>query len=317
MDQSLAGAQRMLDQLARFLAELGTQGMLLLSGGFAGLSLALVIMAIYILYRGVPKESRDYMDPLPRSLRLVWPLIQCLAYYVCTNFPIAALERTEDRLQKTGVGYLLNAEQFLAVRILSTLVAPLLAVWALAVSKAQGPWIGWIALATIVGFLLPQIWLNDTRKRREIAVIRAMPVYLDFVTMAVEAGLNLAGALAQAMQKGPKGALRNELAIVLRDLRSGVTRADALKRMSARLDIKDVTSFVNAVIQAERMGASLASVLRVQSEQRRNERFLRAEKAAMQAPVKLLLPLILFIFPVTFLVLAFPIVMKFLHGGIL
>jgi tight adherence protein C len=240
-----------------------------------------------------------------------------IAYYVCTNFPLAALERTEERLQKTGVSYLLNAEQFLALRILSALLAPLLALWMLAVLRTQGPWGGWILLAFLVGFLLPQVWLKDTRKRREVAVIRAMPVYLDFITMSVEAGLNMAGALAQAMQKGPPGALRNELAIVLRDLRSGVTRAEALRRMSARLDIADITSFVNAVIQTERMGASLANVLRVQSEQRRNERFQRAEKHAMQAPVKLILPLILFIFPVTFIVLAFPIAMKFLHGGIL
>jgi tight adherence protein C len=130
--------------------------------------------------------------------------------------------------------------------------------------------------------------------------------------MAVEAGLNLTGALQQAMQKGPKGPLRNEFGVVLRDLRAGITRADALRRMVDRLQVNDITGFVNAMIQAERMGASLAATLRLQSEQRRNERFQRAEKMAMQAPVKLIFPLIVFIFPVTFIVLGFPIVMKFL-----
>ena len=87
--------------------------------------------------------------------------------------------------------------------------------------------------------------------------------------------------------------------------------------MAERLDIPEITSFVSSIIQAEKMGASLAAVLRVQADQRRNERFQRAEKMAMEAPIKLVGPLILFIFPVTFIVLGFPIVMKFLGEGIL
>jgi tight adherence protein C len=173
----------------------------------------------------------------------------------------------------------------------------------------------WALFTTILGFVMPDIWLSDTRKRRELAVIRAMPTYLDFITMAVEAGLNLQGALGQAMEKAPKSPLRNEFAIVLRDLRSGLPRAEALRRMADRLDVKEVTSFVSAMIQAEKMGSSMATVLRVQAEQRRSERFQRAEKQAMEAPIKLVGPLILFIFPVTFIVLGFPIVMKFMAEG--
>ena len=135
--------------------------------------------------------------------------------------------------------------------------------------------------------------------------------------MCVEGGLNLQGALGQAMEKAPPGPLRNEFAIVLRDLRSGLPRAEALRRMADRLDIPEITSFVSSIIQAEKMGASLATVLRVQSEQRRDERFQRAEKMAMEAPVKLVAPLIMFIFPVTFIVLGFPIVIKFMGEGML
>ncbi len=148
-------------------------------------------------------------------------------------------------------------------------------------------------------------------------MVRALPVYLDFITMCVEAGLNLAGAFGQALEKAPRGPLRNEIAIVLRDLRAGLSRAEALRRMADRLDIAEITGFISAVIQAEKMGASLATVLRLQAEQRRDERFQRAEKQAMEAPIKLVGPLVLFIFPVTFIVLAFPIVMKFLSEGIL
>ena len=101
----------------------------------------------------------------------------------------------------------------------------------------------------------------------------------------------------------------------MRDIRAGASRADALTRMAERLDIKAVSAFVRAVIQAEKLGSSMSKVLKVQSDQRRNERFQRAEKLAMEAPVKLIFPLMAFIFPVTFMILAFPIVMKFMHQG--
>jgi tight adherence protein C len=115
--------------------------------------------------------------------------------------------------------------------------------------------------------------------------------------------------------KGPKGVLRSEIQRVLRDIRAGKARADALRGMAERLNEPNVTHFVTAVIQAERMGMNLGPVLRAQADQRRSERFLRAEKLAMEAPVKMLFPLIAFIFPCTFIVLFFPIAMKFMHPG--
>ena len=136
------------------------------------------------------------------------------------------------------------------------------------------------------------------------------------MVMSVEAGLNMAGAISQAVAKGPAGPLKSEFAFVLRDLRAGLTRAEALRRMEERLRLPQISSFVSAVIQAERMGASLGSTFRAQAEQRRAERFQRAEQLAMEAPVKLIFPLVAFIFPVTFLVLVFPIAMKFLQSGV-
>ncbi|MEX2479453.1 MAG: type II secretion system F family protein [Gammaproteobacteria bacterium] len=271
------------------------------------------MLLVFWLNSLVDEEDRTYMDPLPPLLKFIWPFIQLIANFVCTFLPYEFMEHTERRLQRTGVGYLLTAEQFVALQILLALVAPIV-VWICLVALQESFPLA-IIVAPLLGFLFPNVWLSDTRKRRELAVIRGMPIYLDFITMCVEAGLNLSGALAQAMEKAPPGPLRNEFAIVLRDLRSGLTRADALRRMAERLDINEVTSFVSAVVQAERMGASLATVLRVQAEQRRNERFQRAEKLAMEAPIKLVGPLILFIFPVTFIVLAFPIVMKFMSQG--
>jgi tight adherence protein C len=289
---------------------------LLLDGAYlsTGLCIFFLVMTVYFLKEMVVEEDRTYMDPLPVGLKIIWPFIQIISFFFCSLLPYEMMERIEKKLQHTGVSYLLTAEQFVALRIISTVLGFLFGLLLLHALKADQPI--WVLFTMIVGFVLPDIWLSDTRKRRESAVIRAMPVYLDFITMAVEAGLNLQGALGQAMEKAPPSPLRNEFGIVLRDLRAGLPRSEALRRMADRLDIKEVTSFVSSMIQAEKMGSSMAAVLRIQADQRRSERFQRAEKLAMEAPIKLVGPLIIFIFPVTFIVLGFPIVMKFMSEGI-
>lgn len=280
-----------------------------------GLAVLMVSYSIAKLKAEVPEEERQYMDPLPAVLNLLWPAVTFINYHVCSHLPPDWLEKMHKRLQETGAGYILTAEQYYAVRILSTVAAAGLTLFCMQALHAFS--LGLLLVLTVLGNLYPEIWLRDMRVRREKVILKALPVYLDFLTMAVEAGLNLTGAIKQAMDKGPPGPLRNEFYMVTRDLRAGVPRADALRRMEQRLGMKEITSFVGTVIQAEKMGASIGAALRVQAEQRRTERFQRAEKLAMEAPVKLILPLIAFIFPVTFIVLAFPIVMKFVQEGML
>lgn len=280
-----------------------------------GVSVALGAIFLHGVYVETGDENREYMDPLPGSLKFIWPAVQVISHYFCAFLPYGLLDAVEQRLIRTGVSYLMTAEQFIAIWILSVATWPVVVYIATTAMDSFKPI--WLLVGLVLGAILPILRLNDARKRRELAVVRALPVYLDFITMCVEAGLNLAGAFGQALEKAPRGPLRNEIAIVLRDLRAGLSRAEALRRMADRLDIAEITGFISAVIQAEKMGASLATVLRLQAEQRRDERFQRAEKQAMEAPIKLVGPLVLFIFPVTFIVLAFPIVMKFLSEGIL
>lgn len=284
----------------------------------AGLCVSMFIVLGNVIAGMVENEDRTYMDPLPPLMKPIWPFIQVIAYFGCSWLPYEILESVERRLQRTGVSFLLTAEQFLGLQFFSLLAWPLFAIVTIGMIQYDGPWGNvFLLLAFLIGLAHPNLWLADNRTRRENAIIRGMPTYLDFITMCVEAGLNFQGALQQAMEKAPPSPLRNEFAIVLRDLRSGLSRSDALRRMADRLDIQETTGFVSSVIQAERMGSSLATVMRVQSEQRRNERFQRAEKMAMEAPIKLVGPLIIFIFPVTFIILGFPIAMKFLNEGIL
>ena len=185
----------------------------------------------------------------------------------------------------------------------------------LAMSSSGSPDVTVLVLLALVGAVLPQLWMRDTRTKRNFELVRNLPVYLEYLSMCVDAGLNFAGALKQSVDKGPKGAMRNEFRIVLRDINSGETRADALTRLEKRVDLSDISIFVRAVIQAERMGSSMKETLVIQAEQRLTERFQRAEKMAMEAPVKLVVPLVVFIFPLTFIILLFPIVVRFMEQG--
>jgi len=284
-----------------------------LIGGLIGTAMILLYYVLSAVFRAVPEEDRGYMDPLPPLVRLIWPLILFMEYHVTSRLESSKLEKMTTRLNLSGVSYLMTAEQFYALRIMAVFITVTLVVL---MQMMLGEFSAtYVAVGALFGFYYPDIWLGDARKRRFKLVQKAMPMFLDFITMAVEAGLNLTGALNQVVQKGPDGPLKQEFFMVVRDLRSGLPRAEALRRMEARLQMPEVSSFVGTVIQAEKMGASLGKALRSQAEQRRTERFQRAEKQAMEAPVKLIGPLMMFIFPVTFIVIGFPIAMKFLSSG--
>jgi tight adherence protein C len=156
--------------------------------------------------------------------------------------------------------------------------------------------------------------MRDVIARRTQEVVRDLPVYVDMLTLALEAGGALSVALKVATERAPDGVLRRGFLRVQGDLRAGRSRSEALQALAERLAVPAVDPLVAALVQAESSGASLASMLRAQADQRLHERFARAEKLALEAPVKMLGPLVLCIFPCTFLVLAFPLVMRVLEG---
>ncbi|WP_052306174.1 type II secretion system F family protein [Paraburkholderia phymatum] len=275
----------------------------------------LALYAARRLMRNVPNEDRTWLDALPPLLRFIWPTVNFAAHYSAGWFGERFIARTDAQLRLTSLNFLMNARQFLALSMVSSFGAALIA---LTVMLASGLFsAAALCFAMCVGYFYPRIWMRDVRRRYVATVLRQLPIYLDFLTLAVEAGLNVNGAIQKAVEKGPDGPLRREFEHVLRDLKSGLKRGDALRRFDERQQIGEVSNLVRTIAQAERMGSGLAKTLRFQSEQRRAERFQRAEKQAMEAPVKLLFPLLVFIFPVTFIVLGFPIAMKFMQEGLL
>jgi len=167
----------------------------------------------------------------------------------------------------------------------------------------------------LIGAAYPLIWVNDQVKKRHHLISRALPYNLDLLTLSVEAGLDFTAALAKVVEKGKGGPLREELQLVLKQLKMGKTREEGLKSMIVRVDLPPLTTFVTALIQADKMGTSLGKVLRIQSTQMRIDRTQKAEKAANEAPVKMLFPLIACIFPTVFMVLFAPILFAFMFGN--
>lgn len=286
---------------------------LILSMVAGGAATMLVVLWLSAVLSVGGAEDRRYKDRPPGFWRLTWPLVRPIAVQVAPLMSVRGRQMQNERLLRAGLEHALSPEQFLAGRLLAALVAGALAA---AVWSPRGlPSPALIGAAALLGFWLPASWLRDRIESRRRAVLRELPFYLDVITLSVESGMHLPIALAQAVDKGPRGPLRAELGRVLRDLRAGRPRAEALRALADRLSTPAIASLVSALLVAEQQGSALGPVLRAQAEQRRNERFLRAEKLAMEAPVKMLPPLLVFVFPCTFLVLLFPVVSRFLEEG--
>ncbi|MEO6186661.1 MAG: type II secretion system F family protein [Steroidobacteraceae bacterium] len=170
-----------------------------------------------------------------------------------------------------------------------------------------------VVLAATGGFMAAGLWLRSTFAHRERQVARELPAYLDLLTVCVEAGATLTAGVRLIVAQAPESPLRNYFDRVLREVRGGRSRAHAFVQVAELHGIDSLITLAQALAHAESAGMSLGQILRAQSEQRTAERFARAERLAMQAPVKMLGPLIFCIFPCTFIVLAVPIVVRMLE----
>lgn len=144
---------------------------------------------------------------------------------------------------------------------------------------------------------------------RKNEILKTLPDVIDLLTVSVEAGLGFDGALSKVVEKS-QGQTANEFNTVIQEMKMGKPKRDALKEMSNRVGLHDMSTFVGAVIQADQLGVSIGNVLRIQSEQMRQKRRQRAQEKAMKAPIKMLIPMVLFIFPTIFTVLIGPVIIR-------
>jgi tight adherence protein C len=246
---------------------------------------------------------------VPFADRVLLPSIEALANAATSILPARVLANIEKQLIRAGNPMSVNAYVvfwMVSVFLISGLMlASVVVVWgAVGVQQALV-----VLMFAAVGWMLPGMWLKGRLKGRQKLVIKSLPDALDLVTTCVEAGLGLDGALARVAEKS-SGPLADELTRMLREVAMGKLRREALSEMADRIGVDELTSFVNAIIQAEQLGVGIAQVLRVQSDQMRTRRRQRAEQTAHEAPIKMIFPLVLFIFPAFMLVILGPAVIR-------
>lgn len=287
--------------------------MLILAILMAALFAVGLLLVLRPLVRPVGREH-PVAGPLPAPWRVGWIFLDLMAPLAVSVLSWRRRRRLAAQILRAGPGAPLTPGHVAAAQWACAAIV-MLAALALILMLADRPGGGIIMAAcgagAIMGGAMPTLWLATEIRRRRTRMARELPFLLDMTTLCVESGLNLQGALRQAAEHGPAGPLRDELLRALGDMRAGLPRMQALKAWSDRVDLPGVRALTTALGQADTLGMSLGPILRAQSERRRAERFNHAEKLAMQAPVKMLFPLICCIFPCTFVVLAFPIAVQF------
>jgi tight adherence protein C len=222
-------------------------------------------------------------------------------------------KKTEFRILTGGLESVLNTDEFIGMQFLWGVLLPAVLIL-LNFALSLGYPIPLLLLTVPVGFYLPIFYAASEKKLRYTSIITDLPFYIDLLALSVEAGMDFVGSLKRIVDKSNGSPLAQEFEKVLRDIQLGSTRSQAMKDMAYRLDIPEVSSFVNVLVDADATGASISQVLKEQSNQMRLERFVRAEKAGARASQAILIPLVLFILPAVFIMVFAPLALQFMYG---
>jgi tight adherence protein C len=222
--------------------------------------------------------------------------------------PPKARKALDKRLLSAGLSRTLTPEHVLGFKGLGLVFGVLVGALAVGTKPVLGIFVG--LMFGLISFILPDVLINSRISSRREHVQAALPDALDLLAVSVEAGLGFDGAVAK-LTETMHGPLIEEFELALNEMRIGESRSEALRRMAGRMDAPQLTTFVRAVIQADQLGSSLASILRIQAADARLRRQLAAEEKAMQLPVKMLFPLVMFILPSLFIIILGPALQAF------
>lgn len=261
--------------------------------------------------RNAPATVRDLTLAQPRSERILKPLFRLFHGLGRLLTPSRNIELFQNDLLKAGLLEQLTVIDFLGMRILSGFgVGALLFTLFILLYPLSSALL--VTLAGImIGLYLPNVWLRSRITARQQAITRSLPDALDRISICVDAGLGFEAALHKVSTQG-KNELAEELRGVINEIRLGVPRAEALRHLVERTGVDDVASFVAVLIQADQLGIAIRTVLHTQSDQMRTRRRQRAEESAQKAPIKMLFPLVFFIFPAMFAVILGPAIPRIL-----
>lgn len=242
------------------------------------------------------------------TVRVLRPIARSLTARINNVLPAAVSDRLEKSIVQAGLR--MKPGQFILVCGILAGIVPLAFTAALA-AQGKDPMTLFFAYAALTGLGVygPRIWLLGKIKRRQKEIWRALPDAFDLITASVEAGLGIDAAFNRVLEK-VKGPFSDELSRTMREITMGRARREAFVEMAARTGVDELRSLVNSIVQAEAMGISIGSVIRVQTGVIRTKRRQRAEELAYKAPIKMVFPLVLFIFPCIMIIIGGPAVIK-------
>jgi tight adherence protein C len=263
-------------------------------------------------------DGRKQERRLPLSFRILLPFTPNLENFARGASATRSRELADALLVTAGYEGLLSGWEFVALKFIRLFALGLpWCFFAHFATAANDSWrhafppICMMGLAMI--YVMPGLWLKRVARERQAKILKAMPFVLDLLTLSVEAGLDFMSAMQRSAERPVIDPLSEELLRVTREIQVGSSRRKALRAMSDRVSLPDMRSLVNALTQADELGVSIGAILRIQSDQIRQRRFERAEKLANEAPVKLLGPLMVFIFPAVFLILLGPVIFRMMQ----
>ena len=253
----------------------------------------------------------------PFADRVIYPILQRMGELSARFTAQNVVQDTERRLELAGNPGNIEAASFLSTRFVVAGVAAAITflVVHFLTNTPNSRELLYALGGLVVGFYSPQLWLRDQIIKRQDGIRKAMPDALDLLTICVEAGLGFDAAMSKVAEKWNND-LSGGFMRAIREIQLGKLRREALRDMAQRMGIPEMTSFVAAVIQSEQLGVSMAKVLRIQSDQMRMKRRQLAEEKAHAAPIKMIIPMAIFIFPPIFILLLTPAAMRISSSGL-
>lgn len=254
---------------------------------------------------------------LPFRQRVLRPASRSAADVVRRIMPRGYLERLERRTRMAGHPGGVDAQGMVALKLLSLIVCSLLGGGFIYLfSGDSGLSILVVVALAVLGWFLPDVWLNGQAARRKDRIRRDLPEMLDMLTIAVEAGLGFDAAVTKYIRNS-SGPLAEEFAMELSEVQAGLSRREAMRKLADRCDVFELSTFCMAMIQADVFGVSVGNVLRTQSAEMRLKRRQYAEEVAQKLPAKMVFPLVLCILPATLIVLMTPAIISItrIFGG--
>ena len=255
----------------------------------------------------------DEIARIPFLDRTVVPMLRGLENYMVRFAPSSIHSTVEQKLMLAGKLDKWSANGFITIWLFCMAIffgISYIVITKKALPHMQAVLFAW--LAVMIGALLPFSMLNSAIRKRQKAIDKQLPEVLDLLSVSVRAGLSFDGALRKITERST-GPLIDEFKRMQQDVRMGAPRARALQAMSKRCDVEDLYLFITAVIQAERLGTSMGRTLNIQADNMRERRKQKAKAEALKAPIKIIFPLVLFIFPPIFVVVLLPSVLSLMH----